>query len=64
MIRPLLKQDEDTSDDIDLFFKSIGKTVRKFPLNLQQRAKMETLTLIPQINFSSERKWFAIKILK
>lgn len=39
-------QPEEESDDLDLFFKSIAKTVRSFPLHLKQRAKLETLSLI------------------
>ncbi|XP_046408958.1 uncharacterized protein LOC124173219 [Ischnura elegans] len=48
MIKNLLEKDEET-DDITLFFKSIAKTVQKMPPSLQQRAKLETLTLISNI---------------
>lgn len=44
-----LLQPEDEPDEIDLFFKSIAKTVKSFPLHLKQRAKLETLTLISKI---------------
>ncbi|XP_054288967.1 uncharacterized protein LOC129004415 [Macrosteles quadrilineatus] len=49
MIMNLLQKDDETDDDISLFFKSIAKSVQKMPPNLQQRAKLETLSLISNI---------------
>ncbi|XP_028130922.1 uncharacterized protein LOC114326702 [Diabrotica virgifera virgifera] len=48
MIQQLLQMDTET-DETDLFFKSITVTVKKFPGHLQRRAKMQTLTLISNI---------------
>lgn len=33
-------------DDVDVFFKSIALTVKKFPPHIRSQAKMETLSLI------------------
>lgn len=44
-----LLQPEEEPDELDLFFKSIAKTVRSFPLHLKQRAKLETLSLISKM---------------
>lgn len=48
MFKKMFQNDEE-SDEISLFYKSIAKTVMKFPPHLQQRAKLETLTLISKI---------------
>lgn len=47
MMKALLA--EDAEDDIDLFFKSIAKSVKKLTPALQQRAKLETLGLITKL---------------
>lgn len=48
MIKNMLKT-EDDADEISLFFKSIAKSVKKMPPHFQRRAKMETLSLISNI---------------
>jgi hypothetical protein len=48
VIQQLLQPDAET-DKPDLFFRSIAVTVKKFPRHLQQRAKLQTLTLISNI---------------
>lgn len=40
---------EDAEDDIDLFFKSMAKSVKKLTPALQRRAKLETLNLITKL---------------
>lgn len=47
VVKSLLEKDDET--DITLFFKSIAKSVEKLPPYLQQRAKLETLTAISNI---------------
>ncbi|XP_050497852.1 52 kDa repressor of the inhibitor of the protein kinase-like isoform X2 [Diabrotica virgifera virgifera] len=48
MIQQLFQTDTET-DETDLFFRSIAMTVKKFPRHLQQRAKIQTLTMISNI---------------
>lgn len=40
---------EETTDELDLFFKSITKSVRKLPPDLQHRAKIETLCTLGKL---------------
>lgn len=40
---------EDTEDDVDLFFRSIAKSVKKLSPALQQRAKAETLNVVTNL---------------
>lgn len=40
---------EETEDDVDLFFKSLAKSVKKLTPVLQQRAKAETLNVITNL---------------
>lgn len=53
MIKELLAKEED-QDDVTLFFKSISHTVKQLPPDLQQRAKLETLTLVSNLEME---KW-------
>ena len=47
IMRALLVQE--TEDDVDLFFKSLAKSVKKFTAVLQERAKAETLNVITRL---------------
>lgn len=47
IMRALLVQE--TEDDVDLFFKSLAKSVKKLTPALQQRAKAETLNVITRL---------------
>ncbi|KAF5289021.1 hypothetical protein FQA39_LY03900 [Lamprigera yunnana] len=44
---------EESENDVDLFFKSLEKSVKNLP-NLQQRAKIETLNVIARQPFRSD----------
>lgn len=48
LIKNLLSK-EDEDDDIDLFFKSIAKSVKKLGPALQQRAKLQTLNIVSEL---------------
>lgn len=48
LIKNLLSAEENV-DEIDLFFQSIAKSVKKLPPHLQHRAKMETLNTIGKL---------------
>ena len=50
LIEKLISAEENV-DEIDLFFQSIAKQVKKFPSTMQHRAKMETLNLIGNLEF-------------
>ncbi|KAF5286826.1 hypothetical protein FQA39_LY00359 [Lamprigera yunnana] len=52
MLKALLV--EESEDDVDLFFKSLAKTVKNLPPALQQRAKIETLNVIARQPFYSD----------
>lgn len=40
---------EETEDEVDFFFRSLSKSVKKLPPALQQRAKAETLSVISRL---------------
>lgn len=48
LIKNLLSAEESV-DEIDLFFQSIAKSVKKLPPHLQHRAKMETLNTLGKL---------------
>ncbi|KAK7066164.1 hypothetical protein SK128_012123 [Halocaridina rubra] len=48
IIKNLLSAEQNL-DEIDLFFQSIAKSVKKLPPHLQHRAKVETLTTIGKL---------------
>ncbi|KAG5880792.1 hypothetical protein JTB14_010458 [Gonioctena quinquepunctata] len=52
MLSSLIQKPED--DEVDLFFKSIAMTVKQLPPHLIAKAKLETLTLVTELQTSPE----------